>query len=404
MPSDPHHYINDSSDKHNMARKSIGEGAFGSVWAYSEDQTAMKIVGIKTDDLTNLQACVREIHCLKYKNKYIVPLKKIVYQYSSIEMHLQLMSTDLRKYVKEQGELVSNETTIILKDCLHGIHFLHNHSIAHRDIKPSNILLTIHGDNKIRAKLCDFGLSRQFSNELHRGSDYMVTRWYRAPEIINQKESYGQAIDEWAMGCIIYEMMTGRPLFPLKHQSELEVLLKRLPVYLNQVSDPTLRFVCQNLLRKDPQQRWTSKMALHFLKEEVDDTSSMNYYTQDIYVTEERKKEIEKLLEKYPDMTRVIMHAMVLFNGTTKTDFDFCCAMIAAYLLFASDVTVDFFDIFWERIEEDCKKVGEWVCTYMNKYPHALSMWEKTKDTKSVMDSVLIDVQLHRDKKRKRLH
>ena len=144
----------------------------------------------------------------------------------------------------------------------------------------------------------------------------MVTRWYRAPEIINQKESYGQAIDEWAMGCIIYEMMTGRPLFPLKHQSELEVLLKRLPVYLNQVSDPTLRFVCQNLLRKDPQQRWTSKMALHFLKEEVDDTSSMNSIRR--HLCHRGTQERDRKAWKIPRHTRVIMHAMVPSTGLPK--------------------------------------------------------------------------------------
>ena len=196
-----------------MAAKALGSGAFGEVWAYPEERVAVKIIHIKKEGLVNLMSAIREIHVLKYKNKYLVPFKQIDFRYSSIEIHMQQMTTDLHKKIRTKSLNDTNDILTITKDCLHGLHFLHTHFIAHRDIKPSNILLNLSNGNKIRAKLCDFGLARQFSNELHRGSDYMVTRWYRAPEIIDEKVSYGLAIDLWAMGCIVYEMVRSKPMF-----------------------------------------------------------------------------------------------------------------------------------------------------------------------------------------------
>jgi len=381
-----------------MTAKTIGSGAYGQVWAYPEERIAVKIISVSKDGLSNLQSAIREIHVLKYESKYIVPLETIDYRYGSIEIHMDQMTIDLSKQIRSVG-LKSIEINSILTDCLHGLQFLHTHNITHRDVKPSNILLNITND-RIRAKLCDFGLSRQFSNELHRGSDYMVTRWYRAPEIIHEEESYGLAIDMWAMGCIIYQMIHRKPLLPLRDAKDLDDRIKYLPSLLNTISDPTLKKLSTMMLKRDPSERWTAKQSLLFMKESPEETSVQRYYDKDIILTEDYKYKFQELLNLY-DMDRVLMHAMILFNGTPQTEFDFHCSIIVSFLLFESDTLHGLFSSCWERNGMSSRKVARWVSVFMNKFPHSLSQWEKTKDVEAVMEQIFIFKESPKKKKRK---
>ena len=101
---------------------------------------------------------------------------------------------------------------------------MHSHSIMHRDVKPENLLLSKNGVLKI----CDFGFARSTNSNMSTGSnsnnsnnsnsnapftDYVSTRWYRAPELLVGSCNYSKAVDVWAMGCILFELLTGRPLF-----------------------------------------------------------------------------------------------------------------------------------------------------------------------------------------------
>lgn len=80
----------------------------------------------------------------------------------------------------------------------------------HRDIKPENILVSPHGV----VKLCDFGCARFINTSDESFTDYVATRWYRAPELLVGDQRYGKAVDVWAVGCLYAEMVTGDPLFP----------------------------------------------------------------------------------------------------------------------------------------------------------------------------------------------
>ena len=86
----------------------------------------------------------------------------------------------------------------------------------HRDLKPSNILVNKNCDLKI----CDLGLARGFSLEDENKTEYVVTRWYRAPEVILQASEYTKAIDIWSVGCIFAELLGRTPLFPGKDYLE----------------------------------------------------------------------------------------------------------------------------------------------------------------------------------------
>lgn len=87
---------------------------------------------------------------------------------------------------------------------------MHSCNIIHRDIKPSNILL----DKKCNVKICDFGLCRGFNDENENKTDYVVTRWYRAPEVILNASDYSKPVDIWSIGCIFAELMYRTVLFP----------------------------------------------------------------------------------------------------------------------------------------------------------------------------------------------
>ncbi|PIK48275.1 putative cyclin-dependent kinase-like 2 [Apostichopus japonicus] len=93
---------------------------------------------------------------------------------------------------------------------LKGIEFCHVHNIIHRDIKPENILVSKSGI----VKLCDFGFARTIAGPGEIYTDYVATRWYRAPELLVGDTNYGKAVDVWAVGCLQAEMLTGEPLFP----------------------------------------------------------------------------------------------------------------------------------------------------------------------------------------------
>ncbi len=84
--------------------------------------------------------------------------------------------------------------------------------MIHRDVKPENILVT----KQEVVKLCDFGFARTLSGPGADYTDYVATRWYRAPELLVGDTQYGPPVDVWAIGCVTAEIMTGKPLWPAK--------------------------------------------------------------------------------------------------------------------------------------------------------------------------------------------
>ena len=120
------------------------------------------------------------------------------------------------------------EAKKIIWQMLKACDFMHSHNIVHRDFKPENMLLSRNGVLKI----CDFGFARQLSQtDLKDGiplTEYVSTRWYRAPELLVGALNYSHAVDVWAIGCIFVELVTGQALFTGDSDFEMLKLIMQM--------------------------------------------------------------------------------------------------------------------------------------------------------------------------------
>ena len=94
---------------------------------------------------------------------------------------------------------------------------MHSANVLHRDLKPGNLLLVVLGfiqNKSCDLKICDLGLARGYVQEQEEKTEYVITRWYRAPEVILNASEYSKAVDIWSVGCIFAELLGRQPLFP----------------------------------------------------------------------------------------------------------------------------------------------------------------------------------------------
>lgn len=136
-------------------------------------------------------------------------------QFNEVYLIQEYMQSDLNKVIHTQN-LSYNHIQYFTYQILRGLKFIHSAGIIHRDLKPANLLVNKNCDLKI----CDFGLSTNAYQEYEDTSktspltEYVATRWYRAPEIMFSASRYSAAVDMWSVGCIIAEMFLRTPLFP----------------------------------------------------------------------------------------------------------------------------------------------------------------------------------------------
>lgn len=202
----------------------IGEGAYGMVVSAIDNETKTKVAIKKISPFehqTYCQRTLREIKILtRFNHENIIDIRDII-RASTLEQMRDvyivqcLMETDLYKLLKTQ-RLSNDHICYFLYQILRGLKYIHSANVLHRDLKPSNLLLNTTCDLKI----CDFGLARVADPDHdHTGflTEYVATRWYRAPEIMLNSKGYTKSIDIWSVGCILAEMLSNRPIFPGKH-------------------------------------------------------------------------------------------------------------------------------------------------------------------------------------------
>ncbi|CCD69307.1 Cyclin-dependent kinase 7 [Caenorhabditis elegans] len=209
--------------------KHLGEGQFANVYL-AQDLESGECVAIKKIKLGSREeakdginrTAIREIKLLKeIHHDNIIGLRDVIGHRTSIQLVFDFMDTDLEHVIKDK-EIILMPAHIknITMQMLLGLEFLHVHWILHRDLKPNNLLMNKMG----RVKLTDFGLARFFGSPNRNYTHQVVTRWYRAPELLFGARSYGVGIDIWSVGCIIAELLLRNPIFP--GESDIDQLVK----------------------------------------------------------------------------------------------------------------------------------------------------------------------------------
>ncbi|XP_025716573.2 cyclin-dependent kinase-like 3 isoform X1 [Callorhinus ursinus] len=203
----------------------VGEGSYGTVMKCKHKDTgqivAIKIFYEKPEKSVN-KIATREIKFLKqFHHENLVNLIEVFRQKKKIHLVFEFIDhTVLDELQHYCHGLESKRLRKYLFQILRAIEYLHNNNIIHRDIKPENILVSQSGITK----LCDFGFARTLAAPGDIYTDYVATRWYRAPELVLKDTSYGKPVDIWALGCMIIEMATGNPYLP--SSSDLDLLHK----------------------------------------------------------------------------------------------------------------------------------------------------------------------------------
>eukprot|EP00435_Cladocopium_sp_Y103_P069292 s636_g33.t1 len=173
------------------------------------------------------------------------------HDFEDIYVISELMETDLASILKSQQSLTDDHCQFFLYQILRGMKYVHSAQVIHRDLKPRNLLVNGNCDLKI----CDFGLARvSFSKEFQTCpmTEYVCTRWYRAPEVLCSWVDYTTAIDIWSIGCIFAEMLERKPLFPghnTQHQlqSIINFVGKPVPEELNKIKNEKCRRFIESL-------------------------------------------------------------------------------------------------------------------------------------------------------------
>ena len=199
--------------------------AYGIVWKAVDKQSkrtvALKKIFDAFQNSTDAQRTFREIMFLQELNQHhhdnIIRLLNVlkadndkdiylVFEYMEINLHAVIRANILEEVHKKY----------IIYQCIKAIHYMHSGELLHRDMKPSNVLL----NSDCAVKLCDFGLARSVADMDDEKAnapvltDYVATRWYRAPEILLGSTRYTKGVDMWSLGCILGELIGESTMFP----------------------------------------------------------------------------------------------------------------------------------------------------------------------------------------------
>ncbi|KAF7390726.1 cyclin-dependent kinase-like 1 isoform X1 [Vespula maculifrons] len=194
----------------------VGEGSYGIVMKCRHRETG-QMVAIKKfleteEDVQVRKLALREIRMLKkLHHENIIDMIEVFRRRKRFYLVFEFLDhTVLDELERSPDGLGLEVSKRYIFQVLRGLNFCHNNQIMHRDVKPENVLVSSNGV----IKLCDFGFARLISNSKESCTDYVATRWYRAPELLVGDSRYGKEIDIWAVGCLYAEIMTGDPIFP----------------------------------------------------------------------------------------------------------------------------------------------------------------------------------------------
>jgi len=222
---------------------SVGQGAYGVVVAAKDkktgDMVAIKKIEKAFEHKVFTRRTLREIRiCRLMKHDNVMGIKTIMLpksreEFDDLYVVSDLMQTDLSSIIKSPQPLSDDHIQFFIYQILRGLKYIHSTQIVHRDLKPRNLLVNSNCDLKI----CDFGLARSVIADIKVPglilTDYVATRWYRAPELLLGFKDYGPSVDVWSVGCILAELL-GRKSFLCGSSSN-----QQLKMIIDLVGTPT---------------------------------------------------------------------------------------------------------------------------------------------------------------------
>ena len=240
----------------------IGKGSYGVVSSATDrndgSRVAIKKITDVFENVSDATRILREIKLLRLlKHRDIVGVHSILlppdeYNFKDIYVVFKLFETDLHQVIKANDDMTIDHYRYFLYQLLRGLKYIHSARVYHRDLKPKNIL--INSDCKL--KICDFGLARPMFDDSPQTvfwTDYVATRWYRAPELCGSFFTrYSPSVDIWSIGCIFAEIITRKPLFPGKN------VVDQLQIITDLVGTPNEEEV--NAVRNDKARRFLQNL------------------------------------------------------------------------------------------------------------------------------------------------
>jgi serine/threonine protein kinase len=214
--------------------ESVAQGSYGTVCSAiitgTDEQVAVKKVESVFDHITFTRRTLREVRVLRMLQHenivkiYTIYMPGLKDSYEDIYLVSDLMESDLGSIIKSNPGFSEEHIQFFLYQILRAVLYIHSAKIIHCDIRPRNCLVNANCD----LKLSDFGQSRvDFAPDVYKltpMTEYVCTRWYRAPEALCSWNVYSPSIDIWSTGCTFAEMMNSKPLFPgqsTRHQLRL---------------------------------------------------------------------------------------------------------------------------------------------------------------------------------------
>ena len=205
--------------------KVLGFGAYGLVCSVLDTRSNEKVAIKKCKgvfrDVEDGKRVLREIALMKFfrNHENLLPIIDVLPpldgpKFKDVYMVMPLLDVDLNVVLRSKQALEESHYQYFVYQMLRGLKYLHSAGVAHRDLKPANLVTNI----ACELRICDFGLSRAIDDSELTG--YVVTRWYRPPELLIGANTYDTSVDIWSVGCIFAELYTRRPIFPGKTSTD----------------------------------------------------------------------------------------------------------------------------------------------------------------------------------------
>ncbi|KAI8507178.1 Mitogen-activated protein kinase 7 [Branchiostoma belcheri] len=249
--------------------ENIGIGAYGVVCSAINKKNGRKVAIKKIpnafDVLMTAKRTYRELKILRhFKHDNVIGIHEVLRpadaktnDVKDVYVVFDLMESDLHHIIHSDQDLTDEHIRYFLYQILRGLKYIHSANVLHRDLKPSNLLV----NENCELKIGDFGMARGVSSSPSDYkafmTEYVATRWYRAPELMLSLNEYTFAIDVWSVGCIFAEMLGRKQLFPGKNYlNQLNLIMSVLGTppdsIIQSVTAERVRHYMSNIPKRRP--------------------------------------------------------------------------------------------------------------------------------------------------------